>query len=245
MWSPFFILMNRDAYQSSDQDFLNFNLVLMIIFIFAIIDITIILIPIQFSVSIPSPSMELRYTDLSSDGTMIVLKYNLKNLSILDVKLCILSFHNMTEKCNGKVENDEVIVFVPRYVYSYIYRYSNSTLEYLGLSINITLDKGFNIWQGTYPINWKRLEVYSFNNGTIKVFNPNFIAFNLTNIEIWHYQSIYLPPIIVKLGNMTVNPKETITIIADHINDLTYIRFQYSYKFHPGGIVYESRQVSP
>ncbi|HLI46982.1 MAG TPA: hypothetical protein VKU94_07300 [Geobacterales bacterium] len=240
------VAKHHNAHHSTRRDYpINFKVLTIIVFIFLVADILILLLPFYFNQPTDTFMMELRNTYLASDGSYILLNYTLKKLLLVSIASCILSYSEMKLNCSGKINGTEIIVFVNRFIYSYMYRTSNSSLVYLNLSINITLDKGFDTWTGSYPVNWKPLEVYSFNNGTVKVHNPNYIPFNLTNVQVYHYKSIYELPTITTLGNFTIDPNSTIILQADNLNGTTYIRFYYNYKFAPGGVVYESRQVSP
>jgi hypothetical protein len=231
-------------YSRYDNKKLNFRIIFSVIAIFVILDLIIMLFPSYMPIRYNSPDFALKSTNLSEDGSIIYLNYTIKELEIRALSKCLIFAFNFSFVCNSKTEKDRIIVFVPKEIYPILYDYSNSSVSYFYLRINITLDKGFAIWNNSYAVEFKPLLVKT-GNLSVEVYNPNFIDFNLTNVRILYYPSTNQLPIIKELGEIKVKARETVKINADAFNGIIYISFQYNYKFAKNGVVYESRQVYP
>lgn len=233
-----------EYYSRNDNKKLNFRIIFSLIVIFIILDLSIMFFPSHMPIKYNSPNFSLKLTYLSEDGSKIYLNYTINELEILGLSKCLIFAFNFSFVCSSKAEKDSLVIFVPNEIYPILYDYSNSSISYFNLSLNITLDKGFALWNNSYPVEWKPLVVKTANL-SVEVYNPNFIDFNLTDVKILYYPSIKQTPIIKELGNIKVKARETIKISADPFDGIVYITFQYKYKFAKNGVVYESKQVNP
>jgi len=218
--------------------------------IFILLDILMLLItPVQwfsYMVAFPAPSVELAGFTVE-DFTTAIVKYSVSYADLHGVKGCSIIVGNSTYNCGDiHVAGSAITIGVPREVFYYAYSYYNTTIASITVEVNATFDKGMVYGKYSYTFNWKLLSIEVANRSLI-VYNPNPIAFNLTNVKVVYldFDSLGRPVVLGEeaLGNMSVEPLSSVVVRPEPKGAYCYIQFTYSYRFTNEGYVYESRRI--
>jgi len=217
---------------------------------FILLDLAVVLLTplywFSYRAVLPEPGVELRRFTVENFSTA-VLEYGVSHAKMLWVGSCSIIAGSSSYPCSYvQASNSTVIVGIPWEVYREAYRSSESFIAAIGVALNVTFDKGWLYGVYRYTFNWRPLAV-EVVNGSLRVYNPNPIPFNLTGVKVVYMDFDEFGRTVVvgeeALGNITVKPLSSVEIKPEARGSYCYIQFTYSYKFSDKGYVYESRRI--
>lgn len=211
--------------------------------VFLFINLLIIsLVPVNYlSVSpvLVTPSITLEKVMLSSNGAEAVIKYNLRDLSLLYTENCIITVENTAFYCGARVSNDSVIVEIPRKVYTIAI---SKPLTYVRFSLRVSLDKGFLDGEYSVLLSWSRLVVES-SDSSLLIYNPNYGPVNVSYVRV---QYVGLDEVFGTPKSLGVKVLEPFTVDGgDFYRLLIEGRGTYAYvtiRYYVGGAVVEEQR---
>lgn len=219
---------------------------LMVFSVFIIINLALIaLVPIYHFTTEPviaKPSMSLRSVEVIDSGSLVLVKYNLQHLSIINVSGCLIKVSEQVITCSAYVlASDSVVVLVPPKTYTTAYENGVTSFKTL---VNLTLDKGFLV--GSYPlyISWSKLRV-SVNGSSLVLSNPNYVSINITYARITYMSydeeaRIHKVVQVEELQSFAVDPKSTHVLFVESKGEYAYVMIKYLFM---GEEVVEQRRI--
>jgi len=222
----------------------------MVVVAFVLLDVALVLLaPVywfSYRAVLQVPNVELRGFTVENFSTAVV-EFSVSYAEVVGVESCSIIVGNSLHPCEYVwASGSRVVVGIPRTVFYESYRYSNSTIATIGVALNVTFDKGWLFGVYNYTFNWRPLAV-EVVNGSLSVYNPNPVPFNLTNVRVVYldFDSFGRPIVVGEevLGNMTVEPLSSVEIKPEAKGSYCYIQFTYGYKFAEKGYIYESRRI--
>jgi len=221
-----------------------------VVAVFIILDLAVVfVVPVywfSYRTVILYPNVELRGFTVENFSTAVV-EFSVSYAEMVGVESCSVIVGNSLHPCEYVwASGSRVVVGIPRGVFHEAYGYSNSTIATIGVALNVTFDKGWLFGVYNYTFNWRQLSV-EVANGSLAVYNPNPVPFNLTNVRIVYldFDNLGRPVVVGEeaLGNMTVEPISSVVIKPEARGSYCYIQFTYGYRFAERGYIYESRRI--
>jgi len=217
---------------------------------FILLDIAVVLLtPVywfSYRVVLEVPGVELARFSVEN-FTAAVLEYRVYHAEVLWAGPCAVFAGGASYPCSYVwFSNATFIVGIPREAYLEAYRSSESFVAGMAVSLNVTFDKGWLHGVYWYTFNWRLLAV-EVANGSLRVYNPNPIPFNLTGVRAVCMDFDGLGRTVVvgeeALGDIAVGPLSAVEIRPEAGGSHCYVQFAYRYKFAEGGFIQESRRI--
>lgn len=188
------------------------------------------------------PSISLGSVELLDPGSLVLIKYNPRNLNIIDVPGCLIEVFERVITCSAYVLTSEsVVVVVPPETYSIAYESGVTSLKIL---VNLTLDRGFLV--GSYPlhISWSRLGI-SIDGSSLVLSNPNYVPINITHARITYMiydekTDTHRVVWVEELRSFVVDPRNTYTLLVERKGEYAYVMIKYLFM---GEEVVEQRRI--
>ncbi len=202
------------------------------------------LVPINY-LSVPTvlttPSITLERVTLSSNGAEAVIKYNLRDLSLMYVENCVIAVEDAAFYCGAQVSNDSVIVEIPRKIYAIAI---SKPLTHVHFSLRVSLDKGFLDGEYSVPLSWSRLVVEP-SGPSLLVFNPNYGPVNVSYIRVQYVglDEVFGTPKplgVEVLEPFTVDGGRSYRLLIEGRGTYAYVTMRY---YVGGAFVEEQRKV--
>ncbi len=198
--------------------------------------------PITTESAITRPTMNLRSVEILDPGSLIIIRYSTRDLSVSSVTGCLIMVGDQLIKCASyTLASDSVAVIVPPETYAMTYK---NRLTYFSVLVNLTLDKGFLAGSYTLHISWNKLSL-SVNGSSLVLSNPNYIPINITQIKITYMgydekSRIHRVIEVEELQGFTVGPKNTYALLVESKGEYAYVMLKYSFM---GDEVVEQRRI--
>ncbi len=219
----------------------------MIFVVFTLISFAIIALipvhPLTTQSMITKPSMNLRSVEILDPGSLILVRYSMRGLSLGSVTGCLIEVGDQLIKCSAYTPaSDSVAVIVPPE--TYVRAYENGLTSFK-LLVNLTLDKGFLV--GSYPlhISWSKLSL-SVNGTSLILSNPNYAPINVTQVRVTYMRydektRTHKVAEVKELPGFTVGPRNNYTLLVESRGEYAYVMIKYLFM---GDEIVEQRRIN-